>query len=91
MVKGIGFNPTDRGNETGYLCSAIQWNCLRGFAETMDLFNRYFKLERDAYYMGRISTRDAKQKLKNKKKYVERKKAKVTEINVLSIFLLHLV
>ena len=43
----------------------------------LDLFYRYFKLKQDTYYRGRISTRDALQKSKNRKNYTKRVKDKV--------------
>ena len=77
MIKGIGHNPTDRGNKTGYVCSVIQWNSRKGFAGMLDLFYRYFHLTRDSYFMKRIYDRDALQKTKNNKNADLRKRLKV--------------
>ena len=77
MIKGVGFNPTDRGNETGYICSAIQWNSKNGFAGMLDLFYRYFHITRDSYFIKRIANRDALQKTKNNRNADLRKRLKV--------------
>ena len=77
MIKGIGHNPTDRGNKTGYICSVIQWNSRKGFAGMLDLFYRYFHLTRDSNFIKRIYYRDAVQKSKNNRNAGLRKRLKV--------------
>ena len=66
-----------RGNHTGYLVSAINWNCRRGFIGGLNLFYRYFNLKTDTYYGARIGLMDAKKKHENTKNHLKRVKIKV--------------
>ena len=77
VVKGRAFDPKSKGNETGYLISAINWNDKRGYVGGLSLFYDYFNLKKDDYFMGRTGARLAYKKMESEKNYEKYVKTKV--------------